>query len=58
VEKLANLVHLNPSKDLQANWFLPACFGQELPKGSKIERLKAMSEANVNELIGKFDDIP
>jgi hypothetical protein len=57
-KKLADIVHLHPTKDLQAAWFLPYCFGQELPKGSKIERLRNMTAENVNQLVTEYDNIP
>ena len=57
-KKLADIFHLNPRKDLQAEWFLPYCFGEPLPKDSRIEKLKNMTENNVNELIKEYDNIP
>lgn len=57
-KKLANLIHLNPTKDLAAAWFLPYCFGGELPKDSKIEKCRNMTQENVNELVAEYNDLP
>lgn len=57
-KKLADIFHLNPTKDLNAQWFLPYCFGQELPKDSRIAQLHGMTSENVNELVKKYDNIP
>jgi hypothetical protein len=55
-KKLANIVHLNPERDFpNAKWFLPYCFGQELPADSKIAKCKSINKDNVNELIEQFD---
>ena len=54
--KLADIVHLNPSKDFpNAPWFLPFCFGTEPDKGSKLDLCRNMTGGNVNELIQQFD---
>lgn len=37
---LADLCHLNPTKDFAVDWFLPYCFGQEPPEDSVIYRVK------------------
>ncbi|CAF0709851.1 unnamed protein product [Brachionus calyciflorus] len=55
-KKLANICHLNPSKDFpNAPWFLPFCYGNKLPEDSKVERCRNMTADNVNELIKEFD---
>ena len=56
--KLANLVHLHPSKDFPAApWFLAYCYeASSLPPESKIAALLAMNGDNVNELIGQYGD--
>jgi hypothetical protein len=55
-KKLADIVHLNPAKDFpNAPWFLPYCFGEELPKGSKVERCKNINNQNVNEVVAEFE---
>jgi len=55
-KKLADIVHLNPTKDFpNAPWFLPYCFGEELPKGSKVERCKNITNQNVNEIVAEFE---
>jgi hypothetical protein len=55
-KKLANIVHLNPSKDFpNAPWFLPFCFGQDPPKDSKLDKCRNISKDNVNDLIREFD---
>lgn len=38
--RLADLVHLSPHLDFAVDWFLPSCFGAELPPGSLISRAK------------------
>lgn len=38
--RLADLVHLNPRVDFAADWFLPYCFGADLPEGSLVARAK------------------
>ena len=57
-KRLANLIHLNPSKDLSVDWFLPYCYGVEPPVHTKVFKCKSMTSANVNELISEFDDLP
>ena len=54
-KKLANIVHFNPTKDFQADWFLPFCFGAEPPKDSLVDKCRNMDATNVNELIEQFD---
>lgn len=55
-KKLANIVHLNPSKDFpSAPWFLPYCFGQAPEPGTKLEKCQNMSAENVNDLVAEFD---
>lgn len=54
-KKMANIIHLNPVKDLpQAPWFLPYCFGGPLPADSMVDKCKNMTESNVNDLIKQF----
>ena len=57
-KRLANIVHLNPKKDLSVDWFLPYCFGVEPPVHTKVFKCKSMNKDNVNELISEFDDLP
>lgn len=53
---LANLVHLNPEKDFpNASWFLPYCFGKELPVDSKVLKCKNLTKENVNQIVEEFD---
>lgn len=55
-KKLANIVHLNPTKDFpNAPWFLPYCFTEKAPEGSKLEKCKNMNADNVNDLVMEFD---
>ncbi len=57
--RLANLVHLHPSKDFAtgAHWFLPFCYDpNSLQLGSRLQRLTTMRDENVNELIAEFGD--
>lgn len=55
-KKLANIIHLNPEKDFpNAKWFLPYCFGKELPADSKIAKCKKMTKENVNDLVQEYD---
>jgi len=58
--RLADLVHLSPAKDFPPTcaWFLPFCFGAPLPADSKIAMCRAMTCANVNELLAQFPDLP
>ena len=53
--KLANIVHFNPAKDFQADWFLPFCFGAAPPKDSIVDKCRDMNASNVNDLIEQFD---
>ena len=54
--KLANVAHLNPSKDFpNAPWFLPFCFGTPVTQNTKVEQCLKMNAENVNELVAKFD---
>ena len=55
-KKLANLAHLNPTKDFpQAPWFLPFCFGEENVANEKITQCRQINAENVNELLSKYD---
>jgi hypothetical protein len=54
-KKLANIVHFNPTKDFQADWFLPFCFGAAPPKDSIVDKCRDMNASNVNDLIEQFD---
>lgn len=55
-KKLANVVHLNPTKDFPAApWFLPFCFGTEPPADSKLAACREIDSTNVNELVAKYD---
>lgn len=55
-QKLANIVHLNSTKDFpNAPWFLPFCFGAEPPVGSKLAACRQLNKDNVNELVAQFD---
>lgn len=55
-KKLADLCHFNPEKDFpNAPWFLPFCFGQDPPEGSKVHKCRNMNSENVNQLIAEFD---
>ncbi len=53
-QRLANIVHLNPKKDLSVDWFLPFCFGVEPPVHTKVFKCKSMNKDNVNELISEI----
>ena len=55
-KKLANIIHLNPTKDFpNAPWFLPYCFTGKAPEGSKLEKCKNINSDNVNDLVDEFN---
>ncbi|RNA31791.1 Ubox domain containing, partial [Brachionus plicatilis] len=55
-KKLADLCHFNSEKDFpNAPWFLPFCFGQSPPEGSKVDKCRNITSENVNQLISDFD---
>jgi len=50
-KKLADLCHLHPEKDLpQCPWFLPFCFGKELPSHLKMSDI---NENTVSQIVCK-----
>jgi hypothetical protein len=56
--KLANLAHLNPTKDFpSAPWFLPFCFSEtgEVTGNVKVEKCRQLNAQNVNEILAEFD---
>jgi hypothetical protein len=54
-KKLADIVHLNPTKDFPSlPWFLPFCFGTSAPEESMVARCRDLTSANVNDLIKEF----
>jgi hypothetical protein len=53
--KLADIVHLNPTKDFPAlPWFLPFCFGTPAPQETMVSRCRDLTIANINDLIKEF----
>jgi hypothetical protein len=56
--KLANLAHLNPTKDFpNAPWFLSFCYSKpgEAVGNAKVEKCRTISAENVNEILTEFD---
>ncbi len=58
--RLADLIHLNPTKDFpsKCGWFLPFCFGVTPPADSKVAKCQNLTTANVNEILIEFPDLP
>lgn len=56
-KKLADLTHLNPTKDFPegCDWFLPHCFGKTLPDDNIVNRFKTMTYDNFAELYDKYN---
>lgn len=52
--KLADLTHLNPSKDFKLAWFLPYCYGKDAPEGSIVNKIKNMNMSNFKELYEEY----
>lgn len=44
--KLADLTHLNSEKDFALDWFLPWCFGKELPESNIVRKVKNLTLDN------------
>jgi hypothetical protein len=54
-KKLADIVHLNPTKDFPSlPWFLPFCFGTPAPTETMVSRCRDLTSENINNLIKEF----
>jgi hypothetical protein len=54
-KKLADIVHLNPTKDFPSlPWFLPFCFGTPAPADTMVSRCRDLTNDNINDLIKEF----
>lgn len=53
-KKLADLVHLNPTKDFAIDWFLPYCFGGEVPKDSIVCKANGLTINNFESIYSEF----
>jgi hypothetical protein len=54
-KKLADIVHLNPTKDFPSlPWFLPFCFGTPAPTETMVSRCQDLTNENINILIKEF----
>lgn len=56
-KKLADLTHLNPTKDFAkgCEWFLPYCFGSPIPEGNAVYDYNRLTKDNFFELYSKYD---
>jgi len=53
-KELADLLHLNPKKDMQEPWFLPVAFGEKPPEGSILEKAEHLSADNALPFVLQF----
>lgn len=53
-QELADLIHCNPSKDFQLDYFLKVSFGETAPQDSIIEACKSMSSSNLLSIVQKY----
>jgi hypothetical protein len=54
-KKLADLTHLNASKDFAIDWFLPYCFGSPAPEDSVVAKFESMTLDNFIEIDQEFN---
>ena len=54
-KELADITHLHSSRDFQLDWFLPYCFGKDLPEDNIVKDYKKMTTDNFYELYDKHN---
>lgn len=54
-KKLADLTHLNPSKDFTIDWFLPYCYGTPAPSNTIVAKFENMTLDNFIEIDNEYN---
>jgi hypothetical protein len=52
-KELADLLHMNPARDLTVPWFLPRAFGTAPPADCIVSRVAGMNTANLVDILSK-----